>query len=456
VLEPFEGPIDSWQVFRDAAGGGVVERSSVHVAAGSYAVRVATASKNGSAQIRVNFTDATINHQWEERVGTWHWQWTSVYLPSTTVAQLGTNEYLTLAGLWPSSGGSFGWFLRVRQGGALYVYGYDGDGNPHEFRGYGTFPQDRWVDLELGLHSQAGPGIKRAFALLMDGEFYGWYRQGHMVNDVYDRAAIGILNTNHGGALELFIDQWRDPRDTSFPSGPDHRSRASIQEQYYRNQSGVQAQYDWSTWKNNPTLDPQFGLYTPVDRLQAGRNIDRMPNLASGWAEIEIDWTSGPPSASAPLTGAFAGLVGFHKEINREENLEIAPVQESDGKIYMVYNAWTGGPLNFARWELPVATIIGDGRNLPEPGDIMRVRWEQLSSTSLTVRVSYFDASTSTWHNNVINDTRDVSAVPDSEPSNANINYLDAYHAASSITIDTSLYSIRRFKLGTLATYLGP
>jgi hypothetical protein len=86
----------------------------------------------------------------------------------------------------------------------------------------------------------------------------------------------------------------------------------------------------------------------------------------------------------------------------------------------------------------------------------MRVRWEQLSATTLNVRVSYFDASTGTWHNNVIDNTSNVSAVPDNNSSTTTINYLDGYHAASSITIDTPLYSIRRFKLGTLDTYPGP
>jgi hypothetical protein len=455
VLETFESPSDGWQVFSDIASSASIERSNVRAAAGNYSAHLTTNSPNAMAQIRVNFSDAAVDHQWEERPGTWHWQLASVYLPSTTLASLGPSDYLTLAGMWPSSGGTFGWFLRVKQGGELYVYGYDNDGISHEFRAYGTLPQDRWVELEIGLHSQAGPGVKRAFAFVVGGEVYGWYHQGHMGAEVYDRAAVGILKTNHQGPLDVFVDQWRYPGTSQFPSGADHRPTAGVQTQDYRSQSGVQAQYDWATWKNNPTLSAQLGLYTPVDRLQAGRNIDRMPNLSSGWAEIEIDWTNGPPPVGQTLTGAFAGLIGFHKEVNREENLEVAPVRDSDGKIRLFYDAWTSGsPVIFARWELPAAATSG-GSNIPETNDIIRVRWEQLGATRLNVRISYYDASAGTWYNDVIDDTRDLTAISDSSPSNAKINYLDGYHQAASITIDTPYYSIHRFKLGTLDTYPG-
>ena len=302
VLEPFEDAQASWQISSDMSGGGSVQRSNAQVAAGSYSAQVATSSNAGRAQLRANFSEPAANHFWEERPGTWHWQRASVYLPSTTVAQLGSNNYLTLAGLWPSSGGSYGWWLRVKQGGELYVYGYNSDGNAQEFRVYGMFPQNQWVELEVGLHSQNGPGVKRAFAFLINGDFYGWYHQGHLAGETYDRAAIGILSTSSSAPLELFIDQWHYASNTQFPGGLDNRPQTNLQEQDYRTSSGKQWQIDWSTWGNNLRLHSQYGLYSDIGRLQSGRNLDRTPDLTSGWAEIEIDWPKGTPNP-APSIG---------------------------------------------------------------------------------------------------------------------------------------------------------
>jgi hypothetical protein len=273
-----------------------------------------------------------------------------------------------------------------------------------------------------------------------------------MADETYDRISAGILDTNHTGPIDLFIDDWRQPTTNPFPPGPDNRSTAALQEHDFRNASGVQVQYDWSTWANSPTLDPTFGLYTPADRLQAGHNIDRMPDLSSGWAEIEIDWTQGVPPANNVLPGAFAGLVGFHKEINREQNLEINPIVDpSDNQVYMLFDAWPSVAGPEARWKLPAATTINDGRNIPEPGDRYRVRWEQVSATNLNIRVSYYDASTDTWHKDVINITPDVSNI--AAQGGNTINYLDEYHTVASVTIDTIFYSIRYFRVGTLDTY---
>lgn len=451
VLEPFESAEANWQVFSDTSGSSSVEQSNTQAAAGNYSARLATSSSSGSARIRTNFSDAAPTHIWNERPGTYFWQLASVYLPSSTVTQLGPNDYLTLAGLWPSNGGTYGWWLQIRQGGQLFVKGYDSNGVSKEFRVYGNFPQNRWVNLEVGLHSQNGPGVKRAFAFLVDGDFYGWYHQGHMVDETYNRVAMGILSTNSNAPLELFIDQWRVTTSNKFPGGSDNRPTTDLQEQNYFNQSGIGWQIDWSTWGNDLRLDPQHGLYSNSDRLQSGRNIDRMPDLTNGWAEIEIDWVAGPPPADYNLLhGAFAGLVGFRKEINREENLEVAPAVDNNS-IKLIYNAWVGTGVDFSKWTLPVATTINDGRNIPEPGDIIRVRWQQMTTTNLNVRVSYYDASTNTWYTNIINSTVNVSNIPGG--SNGPVNYNDGYHTASSITIDSPYYSIRRYKVGTLATY---
>ena len=151
ILEDFEDPIDQWVVFPDASGpSAVVEQSDLFAAEGLYSARTSTSSSSDEAQIRINFSDPASAHQWNERPGTWHWQQASVYLPSSSIDQLGPGEYFTIAGMWPSNGGPFGWFLRVHQNGSLYAFGYTKDGNPIEFNIYGSFPLDQWVELELG------------------------------------------------------------------------------------------------------------------------------------------------------------------------------------------------------------------------------------------------------------------------------------------------------------------
>jgi len=429
-----------------------VTQSSAQAAAGSFAARAATSGSGSTANVRFNFSDSAGSHLWEERPGTFYWQWANVYLPSSTVAQLGAGEYITVAGLWTSAQASQGWFLRVRQGGEMYVVGNRyWDNSQIEFRIYGTFPQDQWVDLEIGLHSQNGPGVKRAFAFLTNGNFYGWYHQGRMQGETYDRAAMGILATNSNDPLEVFVDQWRYATSASLPGGPDNRSTTNLQEQDYRSQGGAQWQIDWTTWEYDLRLEAQYGLYSDTTRLQSGRNIDRMPDLTNGWAEIEIDWPKGTPNGSP--SSYFGPMVGFRKEINREENLEIIPIGYSGGNVQLAFEAWVGNPVILAEWPMPLNT---DASRIPEPGDIIRVRWEQVSATDLNVRVSYYDASTSTWHSNVISMTLNVTNIDDSDPGTDAVNYTDGYHTASSVTIDSPMYSIRRFKVGTIDTYPGP
>jgi hypothetical protein len=442
AVETFEGPVSSWVVNADTAGGGTVEQTTARAAAGLASARVATVGAGDRAQVRVNFSDPAAAHTWAERPGTWFWQRTSVYVPSSAVAQLGTNHYVTLAGVWPSSPNTYGGFLRVRQGGALSVLGFrDWDNAPFEFPVYGTLPLDRWFQLELGLHSQAGPGVKRAFAFLIDGDFYGWYHQGRMKSETYDRAAVGVLNTNTSSPFELFVDDWGAPGTNALPTGPDNRSTAPVQEQDYRNRSGVQWQIDWTTWGNNLRLDPQFGLYSASDRLQSGRNIDRT-DVSNGWAEIEIDWPRGTPPMQP--TGYFGPMVGFRKEINREQNLEVIPIGGGGGQVDLVLQAWDGyGPVFLAQWPMPM-NASGTSA-IPEPGDIIRARWQQVTPATLEIRASYFDASGSTWHTDVIDGVYTLSSIN-------GINYFDGHHTASSVTIDSIYYSIRRYRLGTADT----
>lgn len=445
-MEGFESTPASWQVAVDVNGSGSVTGSNLHAEAGSMSARAATMGAGSVAQIRGVIDDEDSNHSWGERPGTWIWQRAYIYLPATTVQKLGDSQYFDLAGFWSQSNGR-GWWLRVNGGGALSVYGYDADDAPGQFSIHGQFPLDRWVEVEIGLHSQGGPGVKRAFALLIDGEFYGWYNQGRMQGD-YNRVAMGLLSTNSDAALQLFIDQWYATTDDKYPSGSDHRSTADLQEQDFRTQSGAQWQIDWSTWQNDLRLDSQSGLYAANNRLQSGRNLDRMPDLTEGWAEIEIGWPQGTPSTSP--NGYFGPMVGFRKEINREENLEVIPIGTGTGAVNLVLEAWNEGPIILAQWPMPAASI-GGGSHIPEAGDIIRARWQQATATDLHVWASYYDASAAVWYTDIIDHTFDASQV-----GNAGfgpVNFSDGYHTASSITIDSPYYSIRRFKVGTLATY---
>ncbi|NJM07570.1 hypothetical protein HC891_17375 [Candidatus Gracilibacteria bacterium] len=449
LREGFEDDSDRWQVGRDVAGGGSITRSAVQFVSGEYAAQLTTSNSGARAALFASYNDAAANHQWQERPGTFVWQRAAVFVPAATLAGLGAQEYIDIGGMWASSAGT-GWFLRVRQNGELFAVGQrDFDDKTIEFRLYGRFPTERWVDLELGLHSQAGPGVKRAFAFLLDGDFYGWYHQGRMKDETYDRAGIGIVRTNHNDSLEIFVDQWRDLGTTALPTGSDKRATANLQEQDYRTQSGVQWQIDWTTWENDLRLHPQYGLYSASSRLQSGRNLDRMPDLTNGWAEIEIDWPQGTPDTRP--SSYFGPMVGFRKEINREENLEIIPIGKGDGKVALAFEAWVGSPLILAEWPLPAAAI-GGGSHIPEPGDIIRARWQQINATTLNVRASYYDASSDTWYNDIINWSGTITALS----ANGNtVNYTDGYHTASSVTIDSPQYAIRRFKVGTLETYPG-
>lgn len=49
-----------------------------------------------------------------------------------------------------------------------------------------------------------------------------------------------------------------------------------------------------------------------------------------------------------------------------------------------------------------------------------------------------------------------LSNVDDSDPQTDAVNYVDGYHRAASITVDSPSYNIKRFKLGTLPTYVEP
>jgi hypothetical protein len=369
-----------------------------------------------------------------------------VFLPAATVAALGPSSALTLGGFWPSAQPAQGWYVRVRAGGQLSVVGTRDTGAAIEFPIFASVPVDRWFTFELGLHSQQGPGVKRAFAVFIDGIAHGWFRHGRMADEVYDRVALGIVGTTAASALEVFVDDWGAAGVTPLPTGPDARSSAPLASKDFRTGNGADWQIDWATWANDLRLHTTYGLYSNVDRLQSGINLDRTPSLADGWGEIEIDWPKGRPPDTRP-NGYFGPMIGFRKEVNREQNLEVIPRGNGDGTVDLLVEAWDGlGPVVLAQWPLPTASF--GGSSIPEPGDVIRVRWTQVTPTALEVRASYFDASAGAWAVDAIAGVYDVGNVN-------GVNFNDGFHGASSVTIDSQFYSIRRYHVGTPATYPG-
>ncbi|MBK9049970.1 MAG: hypothetical protein IPL78_03320 [Chloroflexi bacterium] len=142
----------------------------------------------------------------------------------------------------------------------------------------------------------------------------------------------------------------------------------------------------------------------------------------------------------------FGPMIGFRKDIAAEENLEIIPIGQGNGQVNLVFQGWVnGGPVPFAQWPMPLASI-GGGSQIPEPGDIIRARWQEVGNGLLNVRASFYDVSAAIWYVDIINHTIDLTNID-------GINFADGWHTASSITIDTQFYSIRRYTVGTVETY---
>ena len=159
-----------------------------------------------------------------------------------------------------------------------------------------------------------------------------------MESETYDRSAIGLVETNAAASLEAFVDDWG-------AAGTDraaNRHRPPAHRGHCRNRTTARrtARCGRSTGAPGPTTSawsPVQGLYSNVSRFQSGRNLDRTPALESGWAEIEVGWPKGTPPLT-PGTNQSAGpMVGFRKEIAREENLELIPAGTGGGNAELLF-----------------------------------------------------------------------------------------------------------------------
>jgi len=140
----------------------------------------------------------------------------------------------------------------------------------------------------------------------------------------------------------------------------------------------------------------------------------------------------------------FGPMIGFRKSVELQENLEVIPVYRSGTEpVDLVFESWTLGPIEYATWQLP---LDGSGHRIPGQGDIIRVRWQEVSATEIRVRVDYFDASAGTWILDAIDHTRTLNNVN-------GVNFLADTHRAVTNTIDSNDYSIKSQTIGTLATF---
>ena len=127
-----------------------------------------------------------------------------------------------------------------------------------------------------------------------------------------------------------------------------------------------------------------------------------------------------------------------------EENLEVVPVYRSaTASVDLVFESWTLGPIEYATWQLP---MDGSGHRIPGRGDIIRVKWQEVSTTQIRVRVDYYDASAGTWTLDAIDHTRALNNVN-------GVNFLADSHRAVTNTIDSNDYTIKSQTIGALATF---
>lgn len=437
VLETFEDVTGNWLVNIQ----GSVTRSSTEVRSGSYSARMAS---TGSPAYVYDASFSSVAGTWEEYPGRYNWQRAFVYVPSTTVANLGATEYIDIAGYWPTGAANEGWWLRIRQNGTIYLTGYDANGNSKQQTLYDTFPTDEWVEVQIGLHTQNGPGVKRAVAFLINGQGYGWFIQGRN-NTTWNRSAFGIVRTNSSDSNIVYVDDWCEATTVLLPVGTDNRPSGPFYRKDFTDQSGANWAIDWSTW-GDLVLDGTAGLYSAGNRLQSGFNQDRLPDLSEGWWEIELDWPNGTPPLQPDSAVSYGEpMAGMRKDKNTETNLEVYVWGNGGGDVLLQLEAWVGSPIQLATWQLPLGTANPTSR-IPEPGDIIRCRWIDSSATNIRVWVSYYDASTDTWYDDIIDHDFNATNI-------SGVNYKDGRHTASSITIDSPAYSIRQFTSGDYDSY---
>jgi hypothetical protein len=289
--------------------------------------------------------------------------------------------------------------------------------------------------------------LDRAGCFIINGKFYGWFTNGASGTD-YSRAAMGIVSTNSTDDLTVYIDDWYIYSTGTTPTGTDNRPTGASYVLDYTAQSGENVGYHYTTWENGYTFDLNFGL-SPSTRIQSSIETSRMPDLSDGWSQIIIDWTGGnAPPWPPDLMGQFFGpMIGFRKSVELEENLEVVLIYRSGtGSVDLVFESWTLGPIEYAAWQLP---MDGSGHRIPGQGDVIRVRWQEVTATEIRVRADYYDASTGLWTLDAIDHTRALNNVN-------GVNFLADTHRAVTNTIDSNDYTIKSQTVGTLFTFPNP
>ena len=91
-------------------------------------------------------------------------------------------------------------------------------------------------------------------------------------------------------------------------------------------------QIDWTTWANDLRMSPYRRPLLQLSRgsSRAATSTACRRSTAAG-RRSKIGWPKGTPPTQP--TGYFGPMVGFRKEITREENLEIIPIGTGGGNV---------------------------------------------------------------------------------------------------------------------------
>jgi len=442
--EAFELDIGSWLTTQDTSGtGSTVTQSSTQAEGGTYSARCFTTNSGAKAQVRNSAFDSPWSGVPSANPGEHYWQRFSIFVPSTTASAITGSEYMDIGAAY-NSGGTDGYFLRLMEGAALYVNG-PGSSGQATFNLYATLPTDQWVSVELGLWSQATGDLDRAFAVLIDGAFYGWFTNGKDATD-YDRLAGGIVATNSTDDLIVYVDNFYLYTTDAAPTGTDNRPTGTQYTLDYTTQSGENVGYHYTTWENGYTLNATYGLQ-PSSRIQSGAELSNFNSLVDGWSLIEMQWQDGGTRSWPPVgTGDYyCPMIAFHKSVELEENLEITfKYRSGTGTTDLVYQSWTLSGSEYATWQVPDDHATGESQ--PGQGDKIRVYWEEVSATEIHVVADYYDASADTWYLAIVDDTRALNNVN-------SVDFLDGDHLAVTNTIDSGDYAITYQTIGVAATY---
>ena len=403
TIETFEGPAATWVVNRDVAGNGVIEASTNRAAAGNSSARIATSGGSGRAQLRVNFSDAASAHTWKERPGTWFWQRTECLCARD-------HGGATRGERVPDAGADCGRAARTPTAGSCEsdrAARSTSSGTATSTMRASSFPctaccrRTAGFSWSSGLHTQAGPGVKRGFAFLIDGDFYGWYHQGRMQSESVRPGGRGCPGYERQQALRALRGRVGRPwhhqpangRRQSIcrslaGTGLSNAQRRAVADrlddlgQFAEAGRAVRA----VVRDEPPAIRPQSRSACPMCQMdgQRSKSTGRSAPRRSSPTDTSVRWWDSARRSTVRRTWkSFRSAAG-------------------GGQVDLVLEAWDGsGPVFLGGWPMP--TQRRPARRLFRSLGISSARGgSRPAPTTLDIRVSFYDASASRWHDDVI------------------------------------------------------